>query len=97
VGAQVKLNIVPIYYNKGFYTYSDTQGAWVQTVTTSPPCPNEDFIFGPDDPRSGDGILDPGEDQNGNHSLDPGNVATINASVSQAVIDSVTTDNEGFG
>jgi hypothetical protein len=84
----VTLNIVPTDYGKGFYTYSSSANAWVQTVTAT--CPNEDFFFGVNDPRSGNGILDPGEDQNGNGRLDPGNVVTLSPA-------QVTTDKEGFG
>ena len=92
-GAEVTFNIVPLSYRKGYYTFVDPVWVVVPTLTVPPspydPCRNEDFFFGPGDPRSGNGILDTGEDQNGNDRLDPGNVVTLSNG-------KVTTDSSGF-
>jgi hypothetical protein len=64
----VQFALRPGRYAKGFYTFDNVAGRWVQTITAV--CPNEDLNF--------NGNLDPGEDNNGNGSLEPGGSANVN-------------------
>jgi len=64
----VSITLSTLDFQKGFYTYVDTDGdaentpdKWVQTVTVT--CPAEDI--------NNNGVLDDGEDRNSNTLLDP--------------------------
>jgi fibronectin type 3 domain-containing protein len=92
VGATVVPTIVPLYYQKGYYTYSTSSSRWTQvgTLVSSfsthpgiPACWNEDLMT--HNPLYDfNGVLDPGEDQNGNNRLDPGDVVSVTATVTNS-------------
>ena len=85
-GARVELSVLPIRYQKGFYTLffdEDLCLGWGKILTVSPsstlPNPDNDDRACNNEDVNQNGILDPGEDINNNGELDPENVAAVPA------------------
>ena len=70
-GVAVQVGLLSDNYYKGFWTFDQLIGAWVQIVTAGP-CVDEDSI----PPTDRNGILDPGEDFNNSGFIEAGNIAT---------------------
>lgn len=66
------VSVWPSLYYKGYMSYSDLAGAWVQTITAT--CENEDKA-------NRNGILDANEDINGDGVLTPGQPGLISPAV----------------
>lgn len=67
-GVNVQMSILSEFYRKGFWALP-LVGGWTQTITTIPPCPDEDL--------NRNGVLDMGEDLNASGEIEAGNVATV--------------------